>query len=153
METLLRPLDRQEFLRLVGTGLGAILLTHCLTGCSKDDDGTTPTPPGGSNPVDFTLNLTEANNAALATNGGSVVRNNIIVARTLAGGFLAVSQVCTHEGTPSVEFRSASGDFFCPRHGSRFSATGAVTNGPAAAPLKQYKTTFTASANTLRVFE
>ena len=41
--------------------------------------------------------------------------------------------------------------FYCSGHGSLFSTTGAVLNGPAAAPLKQYKTTRT--GNNLRIFE
>lgn len=155
MQTELRTLDRNEFLKLVGTSIGAIVLTHCLSGCSSGGDDPAPNNPNnpGGGTVDFTLNIADAANAALATNGGSIVRSGVIVARTTAGAFLAVSQNCTHEGTPSVEFVSGNSGFFCPRHGSEFSSTGAVVRGPATSALKQYKTQFNATANTLRVFE
>lgn len=151
MQTEAQTLDRNEFLKLVGTSIGAIVLTHCLSGCSKDDDGTTPTTPTG---VDFTLNLADPSNADLRTNGGFVYNRGVIVARTTSGAFIAVSQACTHQGT-SVVYRSGTDDLFCPNHGSVFSTTGAATRpfqqGQAA--LKQYKTQFNNAANTVRVFE
>jgi cytochrome b6-f complex iron-sulfur subunit len=152
MQTEVQPqtINRNEFLNLVGTSIGAIILAHCLSGCSSggDDD---PTPATGT---DFTLNLAESGNADLATNGGFIYTRGVIVARTKSGAFIAVSQACTHQGT-SVVYRLNSDDLFCPNHGSVFSTTGAATRpfqtGQAA--LKQYKTQFNSSANTVRVFE
>lgn len=142
-------MDRKEFLAQMGMTSAAIFLGACLGGCSKDDDaggGNTTNPPVS---VDFTLDLTLAANAALNTNGGFVYSNNVIVARTLTGSFIAVSQVCTHEGG-RVEFQAANNRFFCPNHGATFSTTGAVTNGPANRALKSYNTSL--SGNNLRVF-
>jgi cytochrome b6-f complex iron-sulfur subunit len=85
----------------------------------------------------------------LATNGGFLVSNRIIVARTTAGSFLAVSAICTHEGT-TIQYQGSSNNFRCPNHGATFSATGQVTNGPANRPLTQYKTELTGTS--LRVF-
>jgi thiosulfate dehydrogenase [quinone] large subunit len=52
-----------------------------------------------------------------------------------SGDFLGFSAVCTHEGC-TVQFVKSVEEFQCPCHGSRFSAaTGAVLQGPAAAPL------------------
>jgi len=142
-------MERKEFLSQVGFGAAALLLPACfgsLTSCSSND--VTPSGGGITPPtnLDFTLDVSTG---ALSANGGFLVTNGIIVARTLTGSFLAVSAACTHQGT-TVQFRGASNDFLCSNHGSVFSAAGQVTNGPASRPLTQFKTTLTGTS--LRVF-
>jgi cytochrome b6-f complex iron-sulfur subunit len=142
-------MDRKEFLAQLGLTSAAIFMGTCLAGCSKDDDGgsvNVPTPPTG---VDFTINLADAANASLGTAGGYIYRSGIIVARTLTDQYIAVSQACTHQGT-TVVFEGANNRFYCPNHGSTFTTTGAVNNGPAGSPLTKYNTALTGS--TLRVF-
>jgi cytochrome b6-f complex iron-sulfur subunit len=141
-------MDRKEFLAQMGMTTAAVFMGACLGGCSKDNDGggNTPNPPPSN--VDFTLDLTQTANAALNNNGGFVYSNNIIVARTLTGAFIAVSQVCTHQGG-TVQFEASNNRFFCPNHGATFSITGAVTGGPASQALKSYKTSL--SGNILRI--
>ncbi len=142
-------MDRKEFLAQVGFGAAALLLPACLgslASCSSNDVspmGGKVTPPTN---IDFAVDVSTG---PLSTNGGFLVTNGIIVARTIAGSFLAVSAACTHQGT-NVQYRGADNDFLCPNHGSIFSATGQVTNGPASRPLIQYKTTLTGTS--LRVF-
>ncbi|MBO9639679.1 QcrA and Rieske domain-containing protein [Siphonobacter aquaeclarae] len=144
----MNTMDRKQFMALVGTSIGAIVLQQCLSGCKNEKDSVTPTTPGSGTKVDFSLNLTTT--TQLATNGGYLYSNGIIVARTKSGSYIAVSQTCTHEGT-SVQYRLATDDIYCPNHGSTFTTSGTVTNGPAVTALKQYKTEL--SGNTLRVFE
>jgi cytochrome b6-f complex iron-sulfur subunit len=141
-------MDRKEFLAQLGLTSAAIFMGTCLGGCSKDDDGggNVPPPPTG---VDFTINLSETANAALATAGGYIYRSGIIVARTLSDQYIAVSQACTHQGT-TVVFEGANNRFYCNNHGSTFSTTGSVTGGPAGAPLTRYNTAV--SGSNLRVF-
>jgi cytochrome b6-f complex iron-sulfur subunit len=57
-----------------------------------------------------------------------------------AGGFSALSLICTHLGC-TVE--SKPDGFACPCHGSRFDPQGKVTRGPAAQPLKYLRTEIT----------
>jgi|688.fasta_scaffold13854_17 cytochrome b6-f complex iron-sulfur subunit len=143
-------MDRKEFLAQLGLTSAAIFAGACLGGCSKDDNGggggSVPPPPTG---VDFTINLSDAANANLGTAGGFIYRSNIIIARTLANTYIAVSQACTHQGT-TVVYEGTNNRFFCSAHGSTFSNTGAVTTGPAAAPLARYNTAL--SGTNLRVF-
>jgi cytochrome b6-f complex iron-sulfur subunit len=47
-------------------------------------------------------------------------------------GLYAINSTCTHLGCLVKQARSG---FECPCHGSQFTATGAVTNGPATSPL------------------
>ncbi|WP_055143282.1 QcrA and Rieske domain-containing protein [Jiulongibacter sediminis] len=146
-------IDRKDFMKQMGIGFGAIMLMNCLQSCSE---GEIPDPnpnPGGSTGVDFTLDLNAAANSSLKTQGGFLVvsSRNIIVARTLNDTFIAVSSSCTHQGT-TVNYRANTNDFRCPNHGSEFSNTGAVTNGPATSALKKYNTSFDETANTIRIF-
>jgi Rieske Fe-S protein len=60
-------------------------------------------------------------------------RQGVYVVRA-ADGFYALSSVCTHLGCMTRHERDRGG-FFCPCHGSRFSAAGDVLAGPAPAPL------------------
>lgn len=137
-------MDRKEFLSQVGLGAAALLAPVCLGGlaaCGKS--GGSPSAPTN---VDFTLDVSTG---PLATNGGFIVRNNIIIARTNSGGFLAVSAACTHEGT-NVNYVASSNKFVCPNHGAQFSSTGAVTLGPATRNLTSYNTSL--NGTTLRVY-
>lgn len=144
-------MERKEFLALLGSGAATIVFGGCLGGCSKKEDDPAPTPnPGGSGKKDFTLNLTEPANAPLQANGGHVVSNGVIVARTSNGDFVAVSSSCTHQGA-TLTYENTNSRFHCPSHFSNFGLDGKVINGPAATALKQYKTTLT--GNSLRVTE
>ena len=137
-------MDRKTFLSSIGLSAGTLFIASCLGGCSKasvDSAGAAPT-------VDFTLDLTQPANAALNTPGGYIYANGVIIAKTLAGSIIAVSQACTHQGV-TVRFVGSNNDFYCPSHGATFSATGAVTAGPANSPLKSYSVTVT--GNTIRV--
>ncbi len=135
-------MDRKEFLSLLGLSVGGMVVASCFGGCSKDS-------VAPSTDIDFTIDLSDSANAALQTNGGFLIRNSVIVARTLAGEFIAVAAACTHQGT-LVQYQANNGRFFCPNHGSNFTESGAVINGPAPRPLQQFKTQL--SGNILRVF-
>ena len=147
-------MDRKEFLSLLGLTVGGGIAVSCLNSCTKED-GATPGGSsggggGGGSKVDFTLDLNDAANAALKVNGGFLVKNRVIIARTQSGGYIAVAAACTHEGT-TINYEGSSARFTCPNHGSAFSETGSVLNGPATGALKQYQTEL--SGSSLRVFE
>lgn len=145
-------MERNQFLALMGTGAATVFFGGCLGSCSSSggDDDPAPNNPGGSTKKDFTLNLNDAANSALLTNGGHLTTNGVIVAKTAAGNYIAVSSACTHQGNP-LNFESGNNQFHCNAHGSNFGLDGKVINGPAGAALKQYKTTLTGTS--LRVFE
>ena len=149
-------MERKDFIEQVGLSAASILIFGCMQGCSKSDSPA-PAQPSGSNnntskAIDFTINITASPYTSLSTAGGFYVdkTNNIIIARTLTNEFLAVSSLCTHQQV-TVDFQANNNRFICSAHGSVFSSTGAVLNGPAAERLKQFKTTLT--GNNLRIFE
>jgi cytochrome b6-f complex iron-sulfur subunit len=133
-------MNRRELIQRVLVGSTVLLVVpSVLQSCSKDpstDPGNTPSP-GSGGPI--TLDLSQAVNSTLNTIGNSKVVNGVIIINTSAG-FVALSSVCTHQGA-TVGYDSTSGNIVCPRHGSQFSTTGAVVNGPAESPLKKYTVT------------
>jgi cytochrome b6-f complex iron-sulfur subunit len=97
------------------------------------------------------LNGTSANNSVtltvdasspLATVGNAALvqasAGSFLVARTAQDTFAALTAVCTHQGCIITGYQSST--YGCPCHGSEFSTTGAVKNGPAASPLRQFTT-------------
>ena len=145
-------MERKAFFSSLGFSAGMIFLAPVMTSCSKSitdspaASGSTTNNAG----VDFTLDLTSQTYAALNSNGGSVVKDNIIIARTSGGAFVALSSVCTHQQYNPIAFESAASRFHCPNHGSNFATDGSVINGPALNPLKKYNTQLTGT--NLRVY-
>lgn len=135
-------MERKEFLALVGLSAGALTLSLCSIGCKKEEEDQKLTK-------DFTIDLSQSQFSMLNTNGGFIVTNEVIVARTNAGTYIAVAAACTHEGT-SINYEANANRFKCPNHGATFSNSGAVTNGPAAKSLQQFNTSL--SGTILRVF-
>jgi cytochrome b6-f complex iron-sulfur subunit len=137
-------MDRKEFLASLGVSAAFVVYSSCLEGCNVAD----PVSAAPTN-VDFTLDLTDPANTALKSNGGYIYKNGIIVAKTISGTYVAVYSACTHEGT-TVTFESSNNRFHCASHGSNFSTSGSVINGPANQALHQYNTALT--GNSLRVY-
>ncbi len=67
-----------------------------------------------------------------------------------ADDFLVLSPTCTHTGC-TVRYTPERGDIECPCHGSTFALDGAVTRGPAAAPLRRFDATFDAATSVVRI--
>ena len=139
-------MTRKEFFSLIGFGSAGVAMASCIGGCTKNGGAGTAAAPAN---VDFTLDLSQSANAALLTNGGYLYKNGIIIARTLAGAYIAVQQLCTHE-TVSVIYQANNHRFYCDGHGATFTEAGAVTGGPAPRPLQTYNTSLT--ANSLRIY-
>lgn len=56
--------------------------------------------------------------------------------------FIALTAVCTHQGVTVNAYSKSSGYIYCSGHGSHFSKTGAVLQGPASRPLTSYTTSY-----------
>lgn len=142
-------MDRKDFFKLMGGSAATVLMFNCL-GCSKgsSDPGTNSAVTGPTG-IDFTLDLSATANASLATNGGYLVSQGVLVARTSAGAYIAVQQSCTHESYALV-YQGGSARFYCNNHGSAFTEKGVVVNAPANRNLTVYNTTLTGTS--LRVY-
>jgi Rieske Fe-S protein len=62
--------------------------------------------------------------------------------------FTAVQSACTHENG-IIAYSANQGRFICPNHGSQFSTTGAVQNGPATSSLKKYAVSISGTTLTI----
>ncbi|QRR02533.1 QcrA and Rieske domain-containing protein [Dyadobacter sandarakinus] len=158
-------MKRGEFLRSFGLSTSALMAFYCmgtLTSCGTDQEDPEPVPGTGSgftngisgtasgNAVNFSIDLTHASYSKLKTAGQYSVIGDVLVAFTADSSYIALSKTCTHQGS-TVRYRTAQNDVFCDSHNSEFSPTGAVEQGPAAAPLTAYKTTLSTDGNTLTV--
>lgn len=128
-------MDRIEFLRKVAAGGSLLLIAPTfMTSCSKDDD---MTDPGDGNSNDITIDLTDSAFDDLDTVGGYAYSGALIIFRTGTDKYMALARKCTHQGC-DVTYSHANGNVPCPCHGSVFTTSGAVTNGPALSNLKSY---------------
>jgi cytochrome b6-f complex iron-sulfur subunit len=122
-------------------------LSSLLQGCNPF---TYPTPVEALK----TLHGTESNGTVVitvdsssplaATGGAALVQAStgpILVVRTGAGSFTALNGTCTHRVCTITGFINST--FVCPCHGSEFSTSGHVVNGPASVDLVEHHTQFT----------
>jgi cytochrome b6-f complex iron-sulfur subunit len=131
-----RDLIQKAFLG--GTTL--VLAPSILASCSKEDnegDSNNNTNNNNTGGNTVTIDLTNPTYSALNTVGGSKIVQNILVANTGNNVFIALSSVCTHSGC-SVDYVHSASNVQCGCHGSVFSKTGSVVNGPAATSLQSY---------------
>lgn len=151
-------MKRNEFFSTFGVTAGMLFLAPAINSCSKSDSVASTDNTNGSNTsgtsgtggtIDFTLDLSTSTYSALNNNGGSIVKNGVIIAKTSSGAYVALASACTHEGT-TLGFDSAGNRFHCPNHGSNFGLDGALQNGPATSALKKYNTQLTGTM--LRIF-
>lgn len=80
--------------------------------------------------------------------GYEMISSKIIVIRISESKFVALNITCTHKKC-DVEFDGTK--FECPCHGSEFSKTGKVLNGPAKKSLTSYQTEYNSEDNTLTI--
>jgi cytochrome b6-f complex iron-sulfur subunit len=122
-------------------------MVSCSKSGSPGPSNSNNTPPAGTT-VNVDLNSTIKNV------GDQTVNNGIIIVRLATGNaassFTAVQVACTHEGN-SINYNNSQGIFICPVHGSEFSKTGALLQGPATSSLKQYTVSVTGTTLTVTV--
>jgi cytochrome b6-f complex iron-sulfur subunit len=128
-------MNRIEFIKNIAAGTITVFVAPVvLTSCEKEPLEPNNVPP---EPDNLTIDLTLEANSDLATAGGFIIKDKIIVINTGAG-FIALSSVCTHQGC-TVAYDHEATNLPCPCHGSVFSTSGSVLNGPAGSPLKEFE--------------
>ncbi len=130
-------MDRKQFLKSLGLGAAALVVVNEIQSCKKTTTG-----------IDFTVDMGTSQYSALLTVGAAVVTNQVIIAHT-PSGYVALSDVCTHQGCSVGYTGATTNQFSCPCHGGRFSATGAVINGPPVTALTKYN--ISQSGNVLHI--
>lgn len=135
----------------------AVTAASVLVGCQGDPELGVDAAPGSTTAMcgtNLCLDLNDPRNAALTATDGSMSVNapsdKLLLVRTSATMFQAVSDICTHAGC-SVSYDKVGKVLNCPCHGSRFSLTGTVIRGPAAKPLRSYPAQLDAATNVLTI--
>lgn len=138
-------ISRNAFLRKMGFGSAAMMALLCtgeLTSCTNEAVG----PTAGS--VDFTIDLSSAASSVLTKNGGYIIQNSIVIAKTNEGTYAAVTLICSHEQKREVMYRTDR--FYCTAHGAEYDNTGKGLNNDGKKGLTAYKTELVGT--TLRVY-
>jgi Rieske Fe-S protein len=126
--------DRRTVIRTVGVVGVGVIGTAALAACGGGGDASSTAGSAAGDAAG-----TGANNvikvADIPVGGGKVFdTTKIVVTQPKAGEFKAFSAICTHKGCTVAKVENGTID--CPCHGSKYDmATGAVTAGPAPAPL------------------
>lgn len=142
-------MKRKEFLRTLGLSSAALWATYCLGSCKTDEVKPNELPADG-----LTLNLNDAAYSSLKNNGSFVAIQDqkIVVARTNAGVYVAVTRVCSHQQQEQIAFVASSSEFECGAHGARFSSTGQGLNDNGRNGLRTYRTEINQAGDTLKIF-
>ncbi len=137
-------ISRTKFLKTLGlNGAALFAATYCagaLTSCTNENGAVNPT-------TGTTVDLSNAANSKLNTKGNYIIINNIVVANTSDGKFVAVPLTCSHEGRKEVTYRT--NEFYCTAHGARFDNAGKGLNSDGRGGLKLY--TVTQNGNILTI--
>lgn len=140
--TVLPLMSRRAFARLAG-------LAAMAAACSSDSGD--PVAPSGTGVTItgnvMTVPLTQ-NPSLNQANGMILVRAaSALVIRISATEYRALSSVCTHEQCTVSSF--VNGELRCPCHGSKYSSSGTVIQGPATRALRVFPTTFDATSGVI----
>jgi cytochrome b6-f complex iron-sulfur subunit len=132
-------MNRRGFIENLAKGSATLIvfpvaLSSCQDPIEDMDDMNNPDATPDQNLIEIDLTLNQ--NSSLLSSGGFIVKNDIIVINT-GSAYIALSSVCTHSGC-TVSYNASNGDIPCGCHGSLFSISGSVLQGPADAPLKKY---------------
>ena len=128
-------MERKDFIKRFTVGGSVLLITPAfLASCSDENDEIINNPDDNN---DIVIDLNASSSSELKTVGGYIYSGNIIIIRASESQYIALSKICTHEGC-TVKYGANNNEIFCDCHGSTFTTSGTVTNGPAPTNLKKY---------------
>jgi Rieske Fe-S protein len=135
-------INRHEFLRklgFAGSALAAVYFSGHLQSCTNDRVSPAPT--------NLTLDLTSSENAALKNNGGYVIRQGVVIARSNTGAYIAATLTCSHEGKNQITYQTDH--FYCTAHGAKYDNNGKGLNSEGKKGIAVYVTSLAANILTI----
>jgi Rieske Fe-S protein len=144
--------SRRQFCAHACQAASLVAVSALLPACGSSDDGGNPTNP--SVPVEgnalAVLNGSVSGRTVTVTAGGALASaGGEALIQSSLGSFLAfrssqtsvtvLTSVCTHEGCTVDHFNGQL--YVCPCHGSKYTTSGTVANGPAARALTSFPST------------
>jgi nitrite reductase/ring-hydroxylating ferredoxin subunit len=136
-------MNRKEFLEKVGIGAAFVLTSTCLGSCTRDEAD----PPKD---INFTIDLDDAKYEALQVFGSYVIEEQVVIARSNTGEYLAATLICSHEGLSQITYSDKEGAWYCTAHEALFTEEGEGLNANGSKGLTIYSTELT--DNLLRIF-
>jgi len=129
-----KKMNRKQFLKTSAVALAGIAVSGSfLEVAKKHKRASGPT-------VNFTLDLNDSKNAALASSGGYIYNQGVIIARI--NDMTDVYSCCPnlhHQGC-TVTFATGSESFVCPATEEHTTSTG-TSSPPSTLPIKRYTIT------------
>jgi cytochrome b6-f complex iron-sulfur subunit len=135
-------INRHEFLRklgFAGSALAAVYFSGHLQSCTNDRVNPAPT--------NLTLDLSSPENAVLKNNGGYLVRQGVVIARSNTGAYIAATLTCSHEGKNQITYQTDH--FYCTAHGARYDNNGKGLNSEGKNGIAVYTTSLSGSILTV----
>lgn len=132
-------MTREDFIKTCGlTCLGGLFLTSILEGC-----GSSKVTAGSIDHSDLVVPLSvfqhdEGDFLKYVVVQNELLKYPVCVFRTSESEYTALWMRCTHQG---AELQVFGDRLECPAHGSQFSNTGNVENGPAETDLRAFPVT------------
>ena len=141
--------------------ISLVTVASLVEGCGSNSNPTAPGGGGGGNTPALptvtgtaaggTITVSNVSGTALANVGSAALvqagNNSVLVTQTGQGAYSAFTAICTHEQCVITGFQS--GAFVCPCHGSQYTTSGAVQQGPATRALQRFTTQFTNNVLTI----
>ena len=136
-------MKRKEFLEKLGVGAAFVLTSTCLGGCTRDEAD----PPKD---IDLMIDLDDPKYAELQNFGSYVIEDQIVIARSNTGEYLAATLICSHENLAQITYSDREGAWFCTAHEALFTEEGEGLNANGSNGLTVYNTEL--NDNLLRIF-
>jgi cytochrome b6-f complex iron-sulfur subunit len=137
-------MDRKDFFRKAFIGGSVLIFAPAVfSACTKASDALAI--PGGSSTID----LTSSAYSSLKTVGGYAYNGNVIIIRSSATNYIALSSICTHQGC-TVGYSNSANKLICPCHGAVYNTSGTVLQGPAPSSLMMYTAIVTGTTLTIK---
>ena len=136
-------MKRKEFLEKLGVGAAFVLTATCMGGCTRDEAD----PP---KEINFTIDLDDSKYEALQIFGSYVIEDQVVIARSNTGEYLAATLICSHESLSQITYSDTEGAWYCTAHEALFTEEGDGLNANGSKGLTIYSTEQT--DNLLRIF-
>ena len=142
--------SRRDFLKVCGqalTGVAVIgFMAPVINSCSS------ATGPGSSvAPFNITVDVSSLtqNNTALRTTTPD--GNSLLIVRQSAATYITLLLICPHQNCGGSSMVQIQNSIECTCHGSTFSLTGQVTQGPSQSNLVTYSTVYDATTKKVTI--
>ena len=96
------------------------------------------------------IDLTEENYLELNNFGSYIIEDQVVIARSNTGEYLAATHICSHEQLSQITYSDTEGAWLCTAHGALFTELGEGLNANGSKGLQIFNTEL--NGDLLRIF-